>query len=138
MPADDPAAHIALDRDGAADRIFAGARRRARQPRPRDRRVVRFLGKTRQQVGLAVRRFRPGDASTGSGLQPPDFAAPGALGLAFEVPKGIRIEKILCLTTGACEQHGYLLVVPLDTLLLFKLAGLSSEELRRLEEQECI
>src|SRR5712692_3870987 len=124
MPADDPAAYIARDRDGAADRILAGARCRTRQPGSRDRRVIWLLGKTRQQVGLAVGRFRPGDASARSGLQSPDFAAPGTLGLAFKVPKRIRIEKILCLTTGACEQHGYLLVVPLDTLLLFKPAQL--------------
>src|SRR5947209_5347740 len=124
MPADNSAAYIALDGDGAADRIFAGARRRTRQPGSRDRRVIWLLGKTRQQVGLAVGRFRPGDTSARSGLQSPDFAAPGTLGLAFKVPKRIRIEKILCLTTGACEQHGYLLVVPLDTLLLFKPAQL--------------
>src|SRR5437660_4905087 len=124
MPADNSAAYIALDGDGAADRILAGGRRRTRQPGSRDRRVIWLLGKTRQQVGLAVGRFRPSNTSTRSGLQSPDFAAPGTLGLAFKVPKRIRIEKILCLTTGACEQHGYLLVVPLDTLLLFKPAQL--------------
>src|SRR3989442_7642896 len=124
MPADNSAAYIALDGDGAADRILAGARRRTRQPGSGDRRVIWLLGKTRQQVGLAVGRFRPSDTGAGSGLQSPDFAATGTLGLAFKVPKRIRIEKILCLTTGACEQHGYLLVVPLDTLLLFKPAQL--------------
>src|SRR5712691_12767552 len=124
MPADDPAAYIARDRDGAADRILAGARCRTRQPGSRDRRVIWLLGKTRQQVGLAVGRLRPGEKTAGGGPRWQVFAAPAPLGLAFKVPKRIRIEKILCLTTGACEQHGYLLVVPLDTLLLFKPAQL--------------
>src|SRR5437879_13697743 len=94
MPADNSAAYIARDGDGAADRILAGARRRTRQPGSGDRRVIWLLGKTRQQVGLAVGRFRPSDTSAGSGLQSPDFAATGTLGIHFKVQKRMRIEKV--------------------------------------------
>src|SRR5712692_10509067 len=105
-PADGVAAHVLLDGDGPADRILAGARRSARYPRAGNGAVVRLLGKTGQQVGLAVGRFRPSHACSSRGLQPPDLTAPGTPGSAFEVPERIRIEKILRFTTGACQQHG--------------------------------
>jgi hypothetical protein len=50
----------------------------------------------------------------------PDLAAPGAFGFALKVPKWVRIKKVLGLTSGACEQHSYLLFIPLDAFLLFE------------------
>src|SRR5712692_1996005 len=99
------AAHILLYGNGAADRSGARARCRTRQPVSGDGAVIRLLRETRQKIGLAIGRFRPRHANSSRGLQPPDLAAPGALGFALEVPKRIGVKKILRLTGGACKQH---------------------------------